>query len=481
MLFAQCCDLRFCCSHDLPYSGFLKISTKKLDPYRLRDNFIRRLAENAPILGAFSRYTRRHDAHRPQEADVNPNDRNRHAPRPQVARHPQAPAKPHMRRAPHPNRATGSRQASRPGQAPHNPRTRIAGIAAALILIALVGMGGTALFRGMLKGGDSSQDKPGGAPIIEDTAAGTGAGEIVIGLNGDEDTYVLKGEKYLEAGAHAAEPTDGLLSAKIKTSGEVDTSKPGTYKVTYRVSDSSGHTAKAVRAVHVVESMETMQGGVPILMYHYVYDPAAPPADLNGNFIASTAFEQQLSYLKGNDFYFPSYPEVKAFIEGRHSLPAKSVVLTFDDGETGFLNVGVPLLEKYRVPATSFVIASDADAAQKVIDHRSPYVAFESHSFGMHKPGGNVGHGGIISAMSRDEIAADLKHAQEIVGGTQAFAYPFGDVTDDGRAAVLDAGTLCAFTTQNSWAHVSDDVTALPRVRISGEYSLDSFIALVNG
>ena len=220
---------------------------------------------------------------------------------------------------------------------------------------------------------------------------------------------------------------------------------------------------------------------LPILMYHYVYDPANPPADLNGNFIASTAFEQQLSYLKENDFYFPSYPEVKAFIEGKHSLPAKSVVLTFDDGEMGFLNVGVPLLEKHQVPATSFVIASDADAAQKVIDHRSPYVAFESHSFGMHKPGGNVGHGGIISAMSRDEIAADLKHAQEIVGGTQAFAYPFGDVTDDGRAAVRDAGILCAFTTQNSWAHVGDDVTALPRVRISGDYSLDSFIALVNG
>lgn len=442
---------------------------------------------------------------------MNPSDRNRHAPRPQGARHPQqsarqqgvarpqvahhlqAPAKPHMRRAPRPNRATGSRQASRYDQAsrrsqvphssrnPRNSRTRIAGIAAALVLVALVGMGGTALFRAMSKGGNPSQDKPGSAPVIEDGTAGGGAGEIVIGLNGSKDTYVLKGEEYLEAGAHAAEPTDGLLNDKIKTSGKVDTSKPGTYKVTYRVSDSSGHTAETVRTVHVVESMETMQGGVPILMYHYVYDPANPPADLNGNFIASTAFEQQLSYLKENDFYFPSYPEVKAFIEGKHSLPAKSVVLTFDDGEMGFLNVGVPLLEKYQVPATSFVIASDADAAQKVIDHRSPYVAFESHSFGMHKPGGNVGHGGIISAMSRDEIAADLKHAQEIVGGTQAFAYPFGDVTDDGRAAVRDAGILCAFTTQNSWAHVGDDVTALPRVRISGEYSLDSFIALVNG
>lgn len=210
-----------------------------------------------------------------------------------------------MRRAPHPNRATGSRQASRSNQAPRydqtsrrgqvprssrtprNLRTRIAGIAAVLVLIALVGMGGTALFRAMSKGGNPSQDKPGSAPIIEDSTAGGGAGEIVIGLNGSKDTYVLKGEEYLEAGAHAAEPADGLLNAKIKTSGKVDTSKPGTYKVSYRVSDSSGHTAKAVRTVHVVESMETMQGGAPILMYHYVYDPANPPADLNGDFIAA--------------------------------------------------------------------------------------------------------------------------------------------------------------------------------------------------
>ena len=113
-------------------------------------------------------------------------------------------------------------------------------------------------------------------PIIEDSTAG--GGEIVIGLNGSKETYALKGEEYLEADAHAAEPADGLLNAKIKISGKVDTSKPGTYKVSYRVSDSSGHTAKAVRTVHVVESMETMQGGAPILMYHYVYRPRNPPA-----------------------------------------------------------------------------------------------------------------------------------------------------------------------------------------------------------
>ena len=329
-------------------------------------------------------------------------------------------------------------------------------------------------------GGDAPRQEGQERPVVSDETV-SGPGEIVIGLNGDAETYVLAGEEYLEAGAHAAEPTDGILNDKIEVSGEVDTEKAGDYEVTYRVSDSSGHTAEAVRTVHVVEEMETMEGGVPILMYHYVYSADNPPEEFNGNYLLDTKLEEQLAYLTENDFYFPSYPELRAFLEGEHSLPARSVVLTFDDAETGFLNVGIPILEKYQVPATSFVICSNEDASQKVIEHRSPYVSFQSHSYNMHQAGGTVGHGGLISALTKDQIVEDLTRAQEVVGATEAFAYPFGDVTDDGRAAVAEAGILCAFTTENAWAHVGDDVTALPRVRISGEYELAGYVALVNG
>lgn len=116
-----------------------------------------------------------------------------------------------------------------------------------------------------------------------------------------------------------------------------------------------------------------------------------------------------------------------------------------------------------------------------MVDYRSPYVSFQSHSFGLHQAGGTVGHGGLISALTKDEIVEDLEHAQQVVGATEAFAYPFGDVTADGQQAVREAGILCAFTTQNSWAHVGDDVTALPRVRISAEYELAGFVSLVSG
>lgn len=118
------------------------------------------------------------------------------------------------------------------------------------------------------------------------------------------------------------------------------------------------------------------------------------------------------------------------------------------------------------------MICSDQTAAaNKVAKYASPYVQFESHSISMHQPGGTIGHGGRISAMTKDEILNDLRDSAAIVGSGQAFAYPFGD---------SEAGLNCAFTTKNDWCYIGDDITALNRVRISGEYSIDSFIYLVN-
>ena len=306
-------------------------------------------------------------------------------------------------------------------------------------------------------------------------------GDIVIGVNGDTDTYVIRGEEYIEGGAHAASPSHGVLTPSIETSGSVDSNTEGDYTITYTARDSEGHTAKAERTVHVVDSMDTMKTGVPVLMYHYVYDESNSPSDLNGNWIVDTKLDEHMQYLNDNGFYYPSFPEVQAFIEGKHSLPAKSVVLTFDDGEDGTLGFLDALSSKHHIPVTSFMICSDQTAAaNKVAKYASPYVQFESHSISMHQPGGTIGHGGRISAMTKDEILDDLRNSAAIVGSGQAFAYPFGDTTPDGQKAVSEAGLNCAFTTKNDWCYIGDDVTALNRVRISGEYSIDSFIYLVN-
>lgn len=232
------------------------------------------------------------------------------------------------------------------------------------------------------------------------------------------------------------------------------------------------------RGEHTATEEHHKTNGLAICMYHYVYDEADPPDDLGNNHIEVHALEEEIGYLVENDYYFPTWEEVRQYVEGELLLPEKSVVLTFDDGAKSFLDLGIPVFEKYKVPATSFLITSN-DGENKVKEYQSDFVTFQSHSDNMHRAGGNIGHGGIFTAMSHEDAVADLKKSIQICGNGDAFAYPYGDYTDDCRAAVEDAGFTCAVTTENRRAEVGDDPLLLPRVRMSRGQSLESFIALV--
>jgi|GEM_PF-1832213 len=74
----------------------------------------------------------------------------------------------------------------------------------------------------------------------------------VITLKGANPLKLAVGDPYNEAGATAVDNVDGDLTAAIVVGGDVvDTSKEGTYLVTYSVSDSSGNAATATRSVIV--------------------------------------------------------------------------------------------------------------------------------------------------------------------------------------------------------------------------------------
>lgn len=218
--------------------------------------------------------------------------------------------------------------------------------------------------------------------------------------------------------------------------------------------------------------------GLAICMYHYVYDKNNPPKDLNNNFIEVHALEEELQYLTNNNYYFPTWEEVEKYVNGDLLLPKKSVVLTFDDGAYSFLNLGAPLFNKYKVPVTSFLIGN-LDGKKKVKKYASEYLTFQSHSYNMHRGGGNIGHGGIFPVMNHDDAVADLEKSIRIGGNSDAFAYPYGDCTDSCVTAVKDAGFKCAVTTEYGRAKVGDNPLKLPRIRMLNGQSLESFKKLV--
>lgn len=301
-------------------------------------------------------------------------------------------------------------------------------------------------------------------------------GRIVMQVNGDEDTYVKQGEGYIESGARAYDKKEGFLTDSIKRSGSVDTSTTGDYDVTYTVRNSENMEASITRTVHVVDDMDVDDDGISVLMYHYVYDEGKPPAKMDANYISNTKLEAELKRLSDNDYYYPSFAELRAYLEGTHSLPKKSVVLTFDDGEQGFLDYGTPLLNKYHVPATSYIIGSDPNFTEKVSTYMSEYVSFQSHTYDLHRDGNtNKGKGGKIWDLDQASLEQDCNQAIAQLHDAQSLAYPYGDCPDFAPAALEDCGYLCAFTVQNDQVRKGDDPYKLPRVRMFGSSALEGF------
>lgn len=80
-----------------------------------------------------------------------------------------------------------------------------------------------------------------------------------IKLFGDSTITLKVGDEYEELKAMAVDNVDGDISNKIKITGKVDTTKAGTYKIKYTVSDSSKNKATITRTVIVEAKEETKE------------------------------------------------------------------------------------------------------------------------------------------------------------------------------------------------------------------------------
>ncbi|MFQ5561209.1 MAG: polysaccharide deacetylase family protein, partial [Nitrospinota bacterium] len=89
---------------------------------------------------------------------------------------------------------------------------------------------------------------------------------------------------------------------------------------------------------------------VPVFTYHTI-DPAM--------------FEKELCYLKENEYTTLSPGEYFSIIRKEREAPPKAVLLTVDDGRLSFWKYGYPLLKKYGLRATLFIIPGSTVESEK--------------------------------------------------------------------------------------------------------------------
>lgn len=101
-----------------------------------------------------------------------------------------------------------------------------------------------------------------------------------------------------------------------------------------------------------------LKRGILVIMYHHVNN--------NDGELSPKAFEEQMKFLAENGYHTIFLDDLTDFMKNGIALPGKTLAITFDDG---FLDNWVyvyPVLKKYNLKATMFVITSRIkDKAEK--------------------------------------------------------------------------------------------------------------------
>jgi peptidoglycan/xylan/chitin deacetylase (PgdA/CDA1 family) len=187
-------------------------------------------------------------------------------------------------------------------------------------------------------------------------------------------------------------------------------------------------------------------------------------------------FKKQIKYLSEHDYYFPTWDEVYAFQQGKIDLPKKSVVVTIDDGAKSFYAYAVPILKKYKVRATGFIISKNIQK-KTVEKYNSDLITLQSHTNDMHRAGRD-GRGYFVTAGYKYALR-DLTKSTKKLKNNDALAYPYGHYNAFTRRVVRASGIKMAFTTKAGRVYPGMSRTALPRVRISAGISLNAYIASI--
>ncbi len=206
----------------------------------------------------------------------------------------------------------------------------------------------------------------------------------------------------------------------------------------------------------------------PILMYHYVHRGADLQDKLT---VTPETFERQMRFLKEHRYNVVPLETLAAIVKEKKELPPRAVAITIDDGHRDNYDYIYPILKKYNLPATVFVIVDEIgrpqndrlswDQIKKMQD--SGLVAFGSHALGPQP---------LVNIRSEEELKKQIFGSRRMLEAKlgkeiKIFSYPEGFFNAKIKKMVMDAGYLAAVATAPGLHSPNDDVFALKRQRIS--------------
>ena len=232
---------------------------------------------------------------------------------------------------------------------------------------------------------------------------------------------------------------------------------------------------------------------LPVLMYHSVLGGEHYAFNSSNPWVLSAdTFSAQMKYLHDNGFETVTAQQLIDFLYNKKNLPAKSVMLTFDDGYLDNAVFAYPIMKEYGFSGVVFAITGEITETQGAVsayplqymslrdmEDTTDVFEFGSHSHDMHRYQGRSPR---TLQASAHEIREDLRQSFSYPLTLQnGYAYPYGKYNNNLLSALRAEDVRFAFTTRSGYVRMDSSPLALNRFAVTSDLSFTKFAEIVSG
>jgi len=230
--------------------------------------------------------------------------------------------------------------------------------------------------------------------------------------------------------------------------------------------------------------LERMMGRFSILMYHSI---DVPLAESEARFCClPERFAEQMAWI--SKYCHPlSLNELLDAQDGKTRLPDNAVAVTFDDGFTNVFENAMPILEKHKIPATMYIVASRIGSDNDWMHKRGrPKRALvdacqicEMVAAGIEIGSHTLNHARLPEIPQEQklrEITESKTVLEDLLSAPVThFAYPYGLYDEVACEAVKNAGYVSACSTRSGFNSQDTDRYLLRRIEVFNSDKLRHF------
>ena len=215
---------------------------------------------------------------------------------------------------------------------------------------------------------------------------------------------------------------------------------------------------------------------IPVLTYHRIQPQSvAIEAGQTAGSVDNGIFDQQMAYLVGNGYRTITAEDLVIALKNHSSLPAKSIVITLDDGYENAYIYAFPIAQKYNIMINLMVstglVGNHGFLSWDQIKEmkRSGLVFLTSHTWSHYA----VGHGSL--GKIQYEVQTSKQQLEQNTGQTvNIFAYPYGSFNNNVISTLQNDGFIGAFSTIPGFLQCDSFIMTLHRNRV-GNAPLSSY------